>query len=89
MEKIPLGDVDSIQFRSFRSVNRTLNANCSVDFSEIPYRIHIGILYTVWSVNRYEILQMVQFLHVGNIHKIKCEVIYQTQLKNLKKIIFF
>ena len=31
---------------------------------------------------------MVQFLHVGNIHKIKCEVIYQTQLEKLKKIIF-
>ena len=39
--------------------------------------------------NQYEILQMVQFLHVGNIHKIKCEVIYQTQLENLKIIFFF
>ena len=39
--------------------------------------------------NRYEILQIVHFLHVGNIHKIKCKVIYQTQLENLKKIIFF
>ena len=42
LEKIPLGDVDRIQFRSFKSVNRTLNENCSVDFSNIPYRIHIG-----------------------------------------------
>jgi hypothetical protein len=42
LKKIPLGDVERIQFRSFKSVNRTLNDNCSVDFSEIPYRIHIG-----------------------------------------------
>jgi hypothetical protein len=53
LKKIPLGDVDRIQFRSFKSVNRTLNDNCSVDFSEIPYRIHIGrvsVLYRYYGV---------------------------------------
>lgn len=41
LTKIPLGDVDTIQFREFDSFNRTLNENRLFNFSEIPFKIHI------------------------------------------------
>ena len=41
LERIPLGDVDTIQFREFHSYNRTLNSDKLFDFSDIPFKIHI------------------------------------------------
>ena len=41
LTKIPLGDVDSIQFRPFESYNRTLNAKKMFDFSQLPFKIHV------------------------------------------------
>jgi len=41
LTKIPLGDVDSIQFRQFQSYNRTLNENKLFNFSQLPFKINI------------------------------------------------
>jgi len=41
LEKIPLGDVNSIEFRPFDSYNRTLNKKNMFDFSKLPFKIHI------------------------------------------------
>jgi len=41
LTKIPLGDVEKIQFRSLNSYNRTLNPDNRFDFSDIPFKIHI------------------------------------------------
>jgi hypothetical protein len=41
LEKIPLGDVNTIQFRPFESYNRTLNQNQMFNFTNIPFKIHI------------------------------------------------
>merc|ERR1719341_2178362 len=41
LKKIPLGDVDTIQFRNFESFNRTLNSNKLFNFSMIPFKLHI------------------------------------------------
>merc|ERR1719445_2305457 len=32
LDKIPLGNVDTIQFRNFRTYNRTMNENNAIDF---------------------------------------------------------
>jgi len=41
LTKIPLGDVEKIQFRSLNSYNRTLNTGNLFNFSGIPFKIHI------------------------------------------------
>jgi len=41
LTKIPLGDVDKIQFRTLNSYNRTLNPGNLFNFSGIPFKIHI------------------------------------------------
>ena len=41
LQKIPLGDVTTIQFRNFQSYNRTLNRNILFNFSTLPFKIHI------------------------------------------------
>ena len=41
LKKIPLGDVDTIQFRNFESFNRTLNSNRLFNFSTVPFKLHI------------------------------------------------
>ena len=41
LKKIPLGDVDTIQFRNFESFNRTLNSNKLFNFSLVPFKLHI------------------------------------------------
>jgi len=41
LQKIPLGDVDTIQFRNFDSYNRTLNPNKLLNFSMLPFKVHV------------------------------------------------
>ena len=41
LEKIPLGDVNTIQFRPFESYNRTQDPNYLFNFTNIPFKIHI------------------------------------------------
>jgi Zn-dependent M16 (insulinase) family peptidase len=41
LEKIPLGDVDTIKFRPFESYNRTHNPNALFNFTNIPFKMHI------------------------------------------------
>jgi Zn-dependent M16 (insulinase) family peptidase len=41
LTKIPLGDVEKIQFRELRSFNRTLNPGGVFDFDKIPFKFHI------------------------------------------------
>jgi Zn-dependent M16 (insulinase) family peptidase len=41
LTKIPLGDVEKIQFRSLNSYNRTLNPEKLFNFSGIPFKIHV------------------------------------------------
>ena len=41
LTKIPLGDVEKIQFRSLNSYNRTLNPGNLFNFSGIPFKIHV------------------------------------------------
>ena len=41
LQKIPLGDVNQIQFRYLESINRTHNPNNLLNFSSIPLKIHV------------------------------------------------
>ena len=41
LEKTPLGDVNTIQFRPFQSYNRTQNPNSLFNFTNIPFKMHI------------------------------------------------
>ena len=41
LTKIPLGDVNKIQFRDLNSFNRTLNPGNLFNFSGIPFKLHI------------------------------------------------
>ena len=42
LQKIPLGDVNKIQFRSIESYNRTHNPDDLFDFSDLPFKVHIN-----------------------------------------------
>merc|ERR1711892_799888 len=41
LERIPLGDVNTIKFRPFESHNRTQNLNSLFNLTDIPFKIHI------------------------------------------------
>ena len=54
LQKIPLGDVNKIQFRTLQPFNRTLNPNNAIDFSALPFKVQVNdVKSTFVTVNIY------------------------------------
>jgi len=60
LTKIPLGDVDKIEFRNLSSFNRTQNEKGKFNFSAIPFKIHVD------DVNS-KFVQMYLYLETSNL----------------------
>ena len=60
LEKIPLGDVNQIQFRHLESFNRTQNPDNIIDFSAIPMKVHVDDVKSSF-VTFYIFIDMVQY----------------------------
>jgi len=46
LNKVPMADVNKIQFRPFESYNRTQNSNNLLDFNDIPFKIQVEDIHS-------------------------------------------
>ena len=54
LQKIPLGNVNKIQFRTLQPYNRTMNPDNAIDFSALPFKVQVNdVKSTFVTVNIY------------------------------------